>query len=172
MKKLFLFMLALAPVGLSADTLTVKQATLLRSFDVGEPYRTDTVNMKHKAFDFDEFLRLNKPTRFQPDGNEKTLTLGTALTSGQAGTLRVVQCSFNVTRFTKATLKVSGVKAYKAYVGDKEVKGELKLTPGTKDVRLAVLTTPKHADTLRVEWVGNDLSGLRPAADGQRMYTM
>lgn len=172
MKKLFLFMLALAPVGLSADTLTVKQVTLLRSFDVGEPYRTDTVNMKHKAFDFEEFLRLNKPTRFQPDGSEKTLALGAALPSGKTGTLRVVQGSFNVTRFTKATLKVDGVKAYKAYVGDKEVKGELKLTPGTKDVRLAVLTTPEHPDTLRMEWVGDDLSGLRPLADGQRMYTM
>ncbi len=172
MKKLFSIVLALAPCGLSADTLTVSRATLLRSFDLHEPYRTDSVNMRRDTFNLDDFMRRNLPARFRLTGDEKTVTLGKSLPATGAGTLRVMQFSVDAVRFTKATLKVSGVKTYKAYIGDEEIKGEQKLTPGTKDVRLAVLTTPQHADTLRVEWVGDDLDALRFTTEGKRMYTM
>ncbi len=172
MKRLLPLCLALAAQTLSADTLSVQQATLLRSFDLCEPYRTDSLDMKRESFNFEEFLRLNDPLRFQATGDEETVALGEALTANGAATMRIFRFAYDAGRFTKASLNVKGVRSYKAYVNGKEARGELLLSPGTKEVRLAVLTTAAHADTLRVEWTGADLGGLAPATEGKRMYTM
>lgn len=172
MKRLLPLCLALAVQNLPADTIAVKQATLLRCFDLSEPYRTDSLDMKREAFNLDEYLKLNEPSRFRPTGDETTVGLGEALPARGAGTLRIFRFAFEADRFTKATLSVRGVKTYKAYVDGKEASGEMRLTPGTREIQLAVLSTPAHADTLRVEWTGDHLDGLAPAEEGKRTYGM
>ena len=44
MKRVILCTLALCAVGLRADTIAVEQAQLLRTFELGEPYRTDSLD--------------------------------------------------------------------------------------------------------------------------------
>ena len=66
MKRVILCTLALCAVGLRADTIAVEQAQLLRTFELGEPYRTDSLDMKRKAFDADEFMNMNKTRPVRP----------------------------------------------------------------------------------------------------------
>ncbi len=172
MRRLIPYMLALCPLPLAADTIAVDQARLITAFELREPYRTDSLDLKQKAFDADEFLRLNPPSRFAAGARPVVVTRGEALPGSEAGTLRVLSFPVLATRFAKATLKVEGLKKYKAFVGDDEVTGELRLTPGSREVRLVALSPKASTDTFRVSLVGGDLSGVTVGATTPRPYTM
>lgn len=172
MKRVILCTLALCAVGLRADTIAVEQAQLLRTFELGEPYRTDSLDMKRKAFDADEFMNMNKPSRFEPDKASTTVKRGDALSGSEGGTLRVFSFPLQNSRFVKAKLKADGLKKYKAYLGEDEIKGELKLAPGIREVRIVALSPKTSADTFRVQIEGDDLKGLSVSADAPHFYSM
>lgn len=170
--------LLLAAASLSADTIAVQTAKRETPYTLHTPYRTDSVNMKEKAFDLTESLRLNaslvKPSSvrtpsFTTIQRNEPLTVG----ADSLPTLHLIRFSVETPRFLTATINVEKAGNYKWYVDGKEQSdSRLRLTPGRAEIALQVLTTKTSRDTFRVSLIGEKLKDVRINPTSKRPYTM
>ena len=158
----------------AADTLRVERADVLAAFSFPRPYATDTVDAKGKAFDVEEYVKNNPPARFAGATPVGRVSRGEALAADDAGTLRVLRFTLTAPRYVEATLRVQGMKHYKAYVDDRELPsdGKLTLTPGRAEVALVSLAVPEAKDSFDVMLTGDALTSLKLNDESKRPYTM
>lgn len=159
MKRLALFfssLLALSATAATQDTLRVNSARMWAPAATFHAYQTDSLNMKGERFDASELLGKNPLLQGEAD---RTISYGEAMPTGD-GTIS--QYAFNVrsTQYTKASIKVEGIKNYKLYGADnKELSGSsLTLKGEQQTVRLVALAEKEAADTFRVEVIGKGLT--------------
>lgn len=174
MRKLLLWISALCPLSLLADTIYVEKARMAGPFVVRKPYATDSTNMKRKAFDITEVLKNNASQAFLQGPATAEVVRGEALTTAQGeATLRVLHFPLTASRFVKAKVNVKGLSSYKLYADEAEVQGgNLTLSPGRTQVAIVCLTQPEKKDSFHISIEGENLAGLSLATGGKRPYTM
>lgn len=156
-----------------ADTIEVQRAALTGPLAVRQPYATDSLNMKRKAFSISEVLDNNATKAFLRAEATGEVGRGEALSAADGAALRVLRFPLTAGRFTKAKINVRGLASYKLYADGTEVRnGEITLTPGRTQMALLCLTKPEDRDTFRVDITGDNLSALSLATDTKRPYTM
>lgn len=176
MHKILLSLLGLSPIVATADTLRVATVEMLPPIEVAAPYRTDSLNMQGKDFDFKKLLDANTSLARRSFAGAATLSDGTALPAPQADgrySLTALRFTLTASAFTKAKLNVKKLANYKTFIAGKQTTDpSLELTPGRTEIVLLALTRMNDHDTLSVTLTGDDLKAVTVNATGKRPYTI
>lgn len=170
MKKYLLLSLVLScAISAGAETVNINTFRHAGPYAVQAPYMVDSVNVRSKAFKtadlLDSFL------------SKEGLKVGGTVSGDQlpecgAGiALNWASFSIQNSRYTKATLKVEGLKDYRVYVDGKQAGKDLKLSPATHQVDIKYLSEAGRKETLKVSLdVENGDVTIRE--DGKHTYGM
>ena len=161
------------------DTVPVPQASCQGPYVITTPYTTDSLNAKGKTFDVLDLLKQNErmvlPSAVRTGLPTTVCRRDERLTvaADSLPALRVLRFSVQTPRFVKANLKVQGLAHHRVFVDGREcTDGKLNLAPGRVEVTLQALTTKTDCDSLHVDLVGENLSGVLVNPEGKRPYTM
>ena len=172
MKKQILLVGALCASMLSsAENIDVKSFRYAGPYVVQQPYMVDSVDVNSKTFAMKNLLdtplaleQLQQGISFSGEALPNTC-------NGYA--LHLLGFTLQSKAYTKATLKVEGLKNYQIYVNGKKHNGtELTLEPSTHPVVIKYLSEPGKDDKIEVS-VETEKDGLVTLReDGKRNYTL
>ena len=155
----------------SAENVNVKSFRYAGPYAVQQPYMVDSVDVNSKAFAMKNLLdmpldlgQVNQGTAF--DGEVLP-----NVTDGYA--LHLLGFTLQSKAYTKATLKVEGIKNYQIYVnGQKQNGADLTLEPATHPIVIKYLSEAGKNDNIKVS-VETEKDGLVTIReDGKRNYTL
>ena len=139
-------MLSLSLAAQAQHVTPVKEALLAGPYAVSSPVMLDTVDVNGKKF---EDAALFNALPLQAADNSKPVTLSPSLFTAQEKQVSLLTFYLNNSAYVKGTLKVDGVKNFKAYVDGRETT-QLELAPDHHTVSIKCLTQPADSDTLRI----------------------
>ena len=172
MKKQILLAGALcASMFASAEKVEVNSFRYAGPYQVQQPYLVDSVDVHSKAFVMKNLL--NTPLSFD-QLQQGTSFSGEVLPSTSNGcALHLLGFTLQSKAYTKATLKVEGVKNFQLFVGGKKQAGtELTLEPSTHPVVIKYLSEAGTEDRIKVS-VETEQDGIVTLReDGKRNYTL
>ena len=172
MKKQILLAGALcASMFASAEKVEVNTFRYAGPYQVQQPYMVDRVDVHSKAFAMKNLL--DTPLSFDQlqQGTSLTGEVLPGVSNGSA--LHLLGFTLQSKAYTKATLKVEGVKNFRVFVdGKKQAGTELTLEPSTHPVVIKYLSEAGAEDRIKVsvETEKDDIVTLRE--DGKRNYTL
>ena len=155
----------------SAENIDVKSFRYAGPYMVQQPYMVDSVDVNSKAFAMKNLLdtplaleQLQQGTSFSGEVLPNT-------SNGYA--LHLLGFTLQSKAYTKAVLKVEGVKNYQLYVNGKKQNGtELTLEPSTHPVVIKYLSEAGKDDNIKVS-VETEKDGIVTLReDGKRNYTL
>ena len=155
----------------SAENIDVKSFRYAGPYMVQQPYMVDSVDVNSKAFAMKNLLdtplaleQLQQGTSFSGEVLPNT-------SNGYA--LHLLGFTLQSKAYTKAVLKVEGVKNYQLYVNGKKQNGtELTLEPSTHPVVIKYLSEAGIDDNIKVS-VETEKDGIVTLReDGKRNYTL
>lgn len=172
MKKQILLASALcASMLASAENIDVKSFRYAGPYPVQQPYLVDSVDVHSKAFAMKNLL--DTPLDFEQLQQGASFEGDTLPASGDGYALHLLGFTLQSKAYTKATLKIQGMKNYQVYVNGKKQGGtELTLEPATHPVVIKYLSEAGQNDSLKVsvETAKDGMVTLRE--DGKRNYTL
>ena len=172
MKKQILLAGALcASMFASAEKVEVNTFRYAGPYQVQQPYMVDSVDVHSKAFAMKNLL--DTPLSFDQ------LQQGTSFTGevlpgvSNGSSLHLLGFTLQSKAYTKATLKVEGVKNFQVFVdGKKQTGTELTLEPSTHPVVIKYLSEAGAEDRIKVS-VETEKDGIVTLReDGKRNYTL
>ena len=172
MKKQILLAGALcASMFASAEKVEVNTFRYAGPYQVQQPYMVDSVDVHSKAFAMKNLL--DTPLSFDQlqQGTSFSGEVLPGVSNGSA--LHLLGFTLQSKAYTKATLKVEGVKNFQVFVdGKKQAGTELTLEPSTHPVVIKYLSEAGAEDRIKVsvETEKDDIVTLRE--DGKRNYTL
>ena len=172
MKKQILLAGALcASMFASAEKVEVNTFRYAGPYQVQQPYMVDSVDVHSKAFAMKNLL--DTPLSFDQlqQGTSFTGEVLPSVSNGSA--LHLLGFTLQSKAYTKATLKVEGVKNFQVFVdGKKQAGTELTLEPSTHPVVIKYLSEAGAEDRIKVsvETEKDGIVNLRE--DGKRNYTL
>ena len=168
--------LALPGTVAVAEDINVPSVVLLKETTIAAPVVFDTLDIRGKAFDWDNALHGNAPSRFEPklSGSERSIGYGSALESDKSGkaVLRRMRFTVDASRYVNAHIRVSGITKYKIHVNGVESPTFNAFTPQRHEVIISALTLAGGNDTARISIAGDTLDGITINATSARPYTM
>ena len=172
MKKQILLAGALcASMFASAEKVEVNTFRYAGPYQVQQPYMVDSVDVHSKAFVMKNLL--DTPLSFDQlqQGTSFTGEVLPGVSNGSA--LHLLGFTLQSKAYTKATLKVEGVKNFQVFVdGKKQVGTELTLEPSTHPVVIKYLSEAGAEDRIKVS-VETEKDGIVTLReDGKRNYTL
>ena len=172
MKKQILLAGALcASMFASAEKVEVNTFRYAGPYQVQQPYMVDSVDVHSKAFAMKNLL--DTPLSFDQlqQGTSFTGEVLPGMSNGSA--LHLLGFTLQSKAYTKATLKVEGVKNFQVFVdGKKQAGTELTLEPSTHPVVIKYLSEAGAEDRIKVS-VETEKDGIVTLReDGKRNYTL
>ena len=172
MKKQILLAGALcASMFASAEKVEVNTFRYAGPYQVQQPYMVDSVDVHSKAFVMKNLL--DTPLSFEQlqQGTSFTGEVLPSVSNGSA--LHLLGFTLQSKAYTKATLKVEGVKNFQVFVdGKKQAGTELTLEPSTHPVVIKYLSEAGAEDRIKVS-VETEKDGIVTLReDGKRNYTL
>ena len=172
MKKQILLAGALcASMFASAEKVEVNTFRYAGPYQVQQPYMVDSVDVHSKAFAMKNLL--DTPLSFDQlqQGTSFTGEVLPSVSNGSA--LHLLGFTLQSKAYTKATLKVEGVKNFQVFVdGKKQAGTELTLEPSTHPVVIKYLSEAGAEDHIKVS-VETEKDGIVTLReDGKRNYTL
>ena len=172
MKKQILLAGALcASMFASAEKVEVNTFRYAGPYQVQQPYMVDSVDVHSKAFVMKNLL--DTPLSFEQlqQGTSFTGEVLPGVSNGSA--LHLLGFTLQSKAYTKATLKVEGVKNFQVFVdGKKQAGTELTLEPSTHPVVIKYLSEAGAEDRIKVS-VETEKDGIVTLReDGKRNYTL
>ena len=172
MKKQILLAGALcASMFASAEKVEVNTFRYAGPYQVQQPYMVDSVDVHSKAFVMKNLL--DTPLSFDQlqQGTSFTGEVLPGVSNGSA--LHLLGFTLQSKAYTKATLKVEGVKNFQVFVdGKKQTGTELTLEPSTHPVVIKYLSEAGAEDRIKVS-VETEKDGIVTLReDGKRNYTL
>lgn len=155
---------------LSAQEITVERFRHAGPFPVTKPYAVDTVDIAGKPYDASGIL-----DRSMSFTSLKDAGMVDALPQCGQDAIQLLGFSAQNTLFTKATVKVAGLKNYRVYMDGKSVQGEVKMEPGTHDFVVKYLSAPDTAavkDTFRLSITPDKEGKLTLREDGRHIFDL
>ncbi|MBO5080858.1 MAG: S9 family peptidase, partial [Bacteroidaceae bacterium] len=172
MKKQILLAGALcASMLASAENIDVKSFRYAGPYVVQQPYLVDSVDVNSKAFVMKSLLDTPLALEQLQQGTSFTGEVLPNTSNGYA--LHLLGFTLQSKAYTKASLKVEGVKNYQLYVNGKKQNGtELTLEPSTHPVVIKYLSEAGKDDNIKVS-VETEKDGIVTLReDGMRNYTL
>ena len=172
MKKQILLAGALcASMLASAENIDVKSFRYAGPYVVQQPYLVDSVDVNSKAFAMKSLLDTPLALEQLEQGTSFTGEVLPNTSNGYA--LHLLGFTLQSKAYTKASLKVEGVKIYQLYVNGKKQNGtELTLEPSTHPVVIKYLSEAGKDDNIKVS-VETEKDGIVTLReDGMRNYTL
>ena len=172
MKKQILLAGALcASMLASAENIDVKSFRYAGPYVVQQPYLVDSVDVNSKAFAMKSLLDTPLALEQLQQGTSFTGEVLPNTSNGYA--LHLLGFTLQSKAYTKASLKVEGVKNYQLYVNGKKQNGtELTLEPSTHPVVIKYLSEAGKDDNIKVS-VETEKDGIVTLReDGKRNYTL
>lgn len=174
-KSLLLSLVCLAATTAEAkDTLCVNSvaATAGLTLSVGAPYATDSLDNRGNKYAATA-LADHATAAFAKQPTTLTLESGAALAAiDSMPTLRVLKFSVRTDRYTKAALSIKKLGNYRVFINGKAGATALTMTPGQYDVSLVCLHEKDSKDSVSIEVVGDNLSGVEVNPASKRPYLM
>lgn len=136
----------MASLSAAAETIEIQKFKCLGPYPVATPWMADSVNIKAETFSMDKLL--DSPLSFARLGEGKELNhLVIAQDESKQSALHLASFTISNDARTKVTIAVSGLKEYRLFVDDEQVKvnggkAETTLLPSTHTVVIKYLTTP------------------------------
>ncbi len=169
-RTLTLIAAALLVAQLSAQEITVERFRHAGPFLVSKPFALDTVDIAGKAYDASGIL--DRSMSFE---SLKDAAIVDAFPECDRDAIQLLGFCAQNTLFTKATVKVSGLKDYRVYMDGKKVSGEVKMEPGTHDFvvkYLSIADTSAVKDTFKVTLTPDKEGKLTLREDGRHIYDL
>lgn len=164
-KLFFSILISLLSLSLQAETIDVTTYKYAGPFVVRSPFMADSTDVNSKAFSSSNMMDYTVGFEALEGGKVLSDPKLPGCPSGDA--LHLVGFNINNSRYTDATINVSGIDNYQLYVdGKKVMTGYVKLDPSSHQIAIKYLTTPDSNDSMRVS-VECDKSGvikLEPAS--------
>lgn len=136
----------MASLSAAAETIEIQKFKCLGPYPVATPWMADSVNIKAEKFSMDKLL--DSPLSFARLGEGKEVNhLVIAQDESKQSALHLASFTISNDARTKVTIAVSGLKDYRLFVDDEQVKAnggkaETTLLPSTHTVVIKYLTTP------------------------------
>lgn len=136
----------MASLSAAAETIEIQKFKCLGPYTVATPWMADSVNIKAEKFSMDKLL--DSPLSFARLGEGKEVShLVIAQDESKQSALHLASFTISNDARTKVTIAVSGLKDYRLFVDDEQVKAnggkaETTLLPSTHTVVIKYLTTP------------------------------
>ncbi len=154
------------------DTININKVRYAGPFVVSAPFEIDSVDVNSKAFDsksvLDAFLS------FETLNNAPYTELplcGDIQQAEGSYALGLMGFSLHNSQYTKAKLKIDGLKDYMVYVNGKKLSGsEITMEPATHSVVIKYLVAEDSAPAISVEVAKEGVVSVRE--DGKRAYTL
>ena len=172
MKKQILLAGALcASMLASAENIDVKSFRYAGPYVVQQPYLVDSVDVNSKAFVMKSLLDTPLALEQLQQGTSFTGEVLPNTSNGYA--LHLLGFTLQSKAYTKASLKVEGVKNYQLYVNGKKQNGtELTLEPSTHPVVIKYLSEAGKDDNIKVSVETEEDGIVTLREDGKRNYTL
>lgn len=158
-----------------AGELPVKSFRYCGPYRLTMPVMIDSVDFNNKHFAPESLLDTSVDFNLLEHGKlysgELVPANGEDMT-GKKSAYALHLLSFNLTAkgYTKATVKVEGLRRFQLFVDGKKADGELSLLSQTHQVVIKYLSEGDRRDSLRVKVMAEKL-GLLSVGDGKRRYT-
>lgn len=136
----------MASLCAAAETIEIQKFKCLGPYPVATPWMADSVNIKAEKFSMDKLL--DSPLSFARLGEGKEVDhLVIAQDESKQSALHLASFTVSNDARAKVTIAVSGLKEYRLFVDDEQVKvnggkAETTLLPSTHTVVIKYLTTP------------------------------
>ena len=172
MKKTILLAGALcASMLASAENIDVKSFRYAGPYPVQQPYMVDSVDVNSKAFAMKNLL--DTPLAFEQLEQGTSFNGETLPNVSNGYALHLLGFTLQSKAYTKANLKVEGVKNVQIFVDGKKMGGgELTLEPATHSVVIKYLSEAGKNDQIKVS-VETEKDGIVTLReDGKRNYTL
>ena len=155
----------------SAENIDVKSFRYAGPYVVQQPYLVDSVDVNSKAFAMKNLL--DTPLALE-QLQQATSFSGEVLPNTNTGyALHLLGFTIQSKAYTKAALKVEGVKNYQVYVnGKKQIGTELTLEPSTHPVVIKYLSEAGNDEKIKVCVETEKESIVTLREDGKRNYTL
>lgn len=154
-----------------AENIPVKSFRYAGPYPVQKPFMVDSLNVNSKAFTNASFLDGQLSKEGLSAGQKISGDELPGSTSGYA--LHWASFAVENTGYTKAELKVDGLKNYRVYVdGKRSDNKNLSLSPATHQIDIKYLSEPGVKETLKVSLETADASRLSVREDGKHIYGM
>ena len=175
MKSFVLSLMCLtAMVAQAKDTIRVNSvaATTPITLSVEAPYATDSLDNKGNKYS-PSILADHATAAFANQQATLTLESGAPLPAiDSLQTLRVLKFGVRTDRYAKANISIAKLKNYRIFVNGKAGSTALTMTPGHYDISLVCLHEKGSNDSLDINVVGDDLSGVEVNPTTKRPYLM
>ncbi len=153
-----------------AENIEVKSFRYSGPHAVQQPYLIDKVDVNSKEFGVKNLL--DTPLSFDLLNQSNTLQSGT-LPAVDGKALHLLGFNVQNTSFTKAQLKVEGLKNVQIFVDGKKQNGtELTLEPATHAIVIKCLSEAGNAESVKVSLETEKDGILTLREDGKRLYTL
>ena len=155
---------------LSAQEITVSSFRHAGPYPVAKPYAVDTVDIAGKAYDASGIL--DRSMSFE---SLKSAAIVDALPECGTDAIHLLGFSTQNTLFTKATVKLSGLRDYRIYMDGKKIGSEVKMEPGTHDFVVKYLSaadTSAVRDTFKITVTPDREGKIVLREDGRHIYDL
>lgn len=132
---------------LFSQKIEIKNIAYRGPIEVVKPWLTDSLDVNNNSYN--EISLLDNPTNFNLISVSEGDTI--MILGDEKSQLHHISFPLNNERYADVNLDVKGVTDYKIYVDNKETKGKLSLTPGTREIGIKFLTKGGEKDTLRIK---------------------
>ncbi len=141
--------ICLLSFGARAETIDVTTYKYAGPFVVRSPFISDSTDVNSKAFSTSDMMDYAVGLDAFDGGKVLSDAKLPGCSSGDA--LHLVGFNIDNSRYTDATINISGIENYQLYVdGKKVMTGYVKLEPSSHQIAIKYLTTPDSNDSMRV----------------------
>ncbi len=161
---LSLLLIAVSAVSL-AQAVNVTSFRYAGPYALQTPYMVDTVNVDGSKFEVKSLLRTNLSVEAL-----RTAAYVSAVPASDEDALHLIGFTSQNFLYTKADVKVEGLKDWFLTMDGKEVSGKVKMEPGTHEFVLRFLG--KDADSLKISLTPDKEGKISLREDGRRIYSL
>lgn len=152
-----------------AGEIKLENLTYRGPIDLTSPWIMNPVDVNNKPFNQDSWLDSHINQKILPESRGDSMMVF----NNSESQLHFLSFPLVNKHFAQVDLKVSGAKAYKIYLDNKETSGNFKIKPGVHEVTIKFLSKGGESDTIKISALSPQSQFISNYKEGnKRDYTL